>query len=616
MWKCSFFVFWGVLALLRALPSVQGQEYDVGEPAEGEVVFNGVRGSDVALLFDSQEVIVNPGEKLNLDCGVQGEFRSCVWETAVATYQVEDVYSNLYPVLERPASSENNQCGLVINSVDIEHHGMWTCKVYVRGNSLVAKKKVVVTIKPTTPVLEIEQNGGILEVSNSEETEVKCSVAGARPAADIRWYLADQDITVFAAADQTPNGEEDMHKTVSTLTRTFEPSENGRRLTCTVMHQTLPVPDNTSIPISVIFKPIEKPLSTYYQIVPGSDYEVRLNFSANPPPTRTEWRHGDSFQNMAASIPASHDRYITEVEELGDGHYTAKLRIPGFTDEDANQRYVLLVENRIGETQYQVKLSMDEAPLDGDSENREHDNLPPTEFSLSEGIVFGDETQSNALSGGAVAGIIIVILIVVVAVVAAGYARYRQMFCFAPAAAADPEEGKDIKEEHSDTESARGPNTTRAANIKNSIGKLTQVFKKPKKEQETKLEEGAGGEEDKKHVKDETKKGSPKKEQGDEKELPGQTQIPSEMTQLYTNSEFKSPEVQKQLTDDKKTEINLSQPNNDQKPPEQKNEVVYAELDLSKGEGDKKLELKSEEKTQYAQIIGTVTDNREEEKKE
>ncbi|XP_068225301.1 fasciclin-3-like isoform X12 [Palaemon carinicauda] len=529
MWKCSFFVFWGVLALLRALPSVQGQEYDVGEPAEGEVVFNGVRGSDVALLFDSQEVIVNPGEKLNLDCGVQGEFRSCVWETAVATYQVEDVYSNLYPVLERPASSENNQCGLVINSVDIEHHGMWTCKVYVRGNSLVAKKKVVVTIKPTTPVLEIEQNGGILEVSNSEETEVKCSVAGARPAADIRWYLADQDITVFAAADQTPNGEEDMHKTVSTLTRTFEPSENGRRLTCTVMHQTLPVPDNTSIPISVIFKPIEKPLSTYYQIVPGSDYEVRLNFSANPPPTRTEWRHGDSFQNMAASIPASHDRYITEVEELGDGHYTAKLRIPGFTDEDANQRYVLLVENRIGETQYQVKLSMDEAPLDGDSENREHDNLPPTEFSLSEGIVFGDETQSNALSGGAVAGIIIVILIVVVAVVAAGYARYRQMFCFAPAAAADPEEGKDIKEEHSDTESARGPNTTRAANIKNSIGKLTQVFKKPKKEQETKLEEGAGGEEDKKHVKDETKKGSPKKEQGDEKETSFGTARPTSL---------------------------------------------------------------------------------------
>ncbi|XP_066990126.1 fasciclin-3 isoform X25 [Macrobrachium rosenbergii] len=496
------------------------------------VLLIGVRGSDVALLFDSEEVIVNPGDPLNLDCGVQGEFRSCVWETASATYQIEDVYSNLYSWMGKPPVEENNQCGIIINSANIEHHGIWTCKVYVRGNSLVGKKKVVVTIKPTTPVLEIEQSGGTLEVSNDEETEVKCSVAGARPAADIRWYLGDKDITVFAAADQTPNGEEDMHKTVSTLSRTFEPSENGRLLTCTVMHQTLVVPDNASIPISVIFKPIEKPLSTYYQIVPGSDYEVRLNFSANPSPTTTEWRYGEGFQNLATSIPVpgATDRYTTSVEELGDGHYTAKLHISGFTDADANQRYVLFVENRLGATQYQVKLSMDEAPLD-------------------------------ALSGGAVAGIVIVILIVVVAVVAAGYARYRQMFCFAPAAAADPEEGKDIKEEHSDTESARGPNTTRAANIKNSIGKLTQVFKKPKKDQETKLEEGDGSE-DKKYVKEETKKDSPKKEQGDEKE------------------------------------------------------VVYAELDLSKGEGDKKSEVKSEEKTEYAQIIGTVTDNREEEKKE
>ncbi|XP_066990120.1 fasciclin-3 isoform X20 [Macrobrachium rosenbergii] len=517
------------------------------------VLLIGVRGSDVALLFDSEEVIVNPGDPLNLDCGVQGEFRSCVWETASATYQIEDVYSNLYSWMGKPPVEENNQCGIIINSANIEHHGIWTCKVYVRGNSLVGKKKVVVTIKPTTPVLEIEQSGGTLEVSNDEETEVKCSVAGARPAADIRWYLGDKDITVFAAADQTPNGEEDMHKTVSTLSRTFEPSENGRLLTCTVMHQTLVVPDNASIPISVIFKPIEKPLSTYYQIVPGSDYEVRLNFSANPSPTTTEWRYGEGFQNLATSIPVpgATDRYTTSVEELGDGHYTAKLHISGFTDADANQRYVLFVENRLGATQYQVKLSMDEAPLDGDSEYRDHDKIPPTEFSVSE----------DALSGGAVAGIVIVILIVVVAVVAAGYARYRQMFCFAPAAAADPEEGKDIKEEHSDTESARGPNTTRAANIKNSIGKLTQVFKKPKKDQETKLEEGDGSE-DKKYVKEETKKDSPKKEQGDEKE------------------------------------------------------VVYAELDLSKGEGDKKSEVKSEEKTEYAQIIGTVTDNREEEKKE
>ena len=42
--------------------------------------------------------------------------------------------------------------------------------------------------------------------------------------------------------------------------------------------------------------------------------------------------------------------------------------------------------------------------------------------------------------------------------------------------------------------------------------------------------------------------------------------------------------------------------------------MVYAELDLGKEES-KKIELKAEEKTEYAQIIGTL-DNKAEEKKE
>ena len=37
---------------------------------------------------------------------------------------------------------------------------------------------------------------------------------------------------------------------------------------------------------------------------------------------------------------------------------------------------------------------------------------------------------SDNLSGGTIAGIIIVVVVVVVAIGAAGYARYRQMFCF------------------------------------------------------------------------------------------------------------------------------------------------------------------------------------------
>ncbi|XP_069994621.1 fasciclin-3 isoform X13 [Penaeus vannamei] len=551
MCKCSF-VRVACVALALAAASL-AQEYSVNEPNNSDVVFNGVQSSDVSLTFDDSEIVVNPGERLDLNCGFKGEYRYCIWEVEGAKpIQVEDVYGNFHPGMSKPEVSEGNECGIVINSVSTEQHGMWTCRVFITGNSLEGTKNVIVTVKPTYPVLEVD-NSQLLEVTSEEETPVKCVVAAARPAVGIRWFLGDKDVTVMAETEETPTDNEGMYKSISTLRRTFEPMENGMTLTCSVSHKTLTVPENESIPLNVIFKPVEKPVSTYYQIRPGSDYEVKLNFSANPPPIRKEWRYGDSFQNIAVSIeiPGAKDRYETYIEELGNGMYTATLRIAGFKEEDANQRYLLVVENDIGETTYKVRLSMDDAPKDGDSETRDHDKNPSTEYSVSE----------DTLSGGAVAGIVIVVLVIVAAVAAAGYARYRQMFCFAPVVTPDPEEGKETKEEH-DTESARGANTTRAANLKNSLGRLTQVFKKPKKEQETKLE-NIGDDEKRSLTTDDPKKGSPVKEQN---------------------------------VDDK--------------------EVVYAELDLGKSESDKKTEVKAEDKTEYAQIVGTVTDNREDEKKE
>ncbi|XP_069195472.1 fasciclin-3 isoform X11 [Procambarus clarkii] len=520
----------------------------------------GVRSADVSLIFDPSEIVVNPGDQLNLDCGVQGERRYCIWENENnQILQVEDVYSNVYDGVSKPANTVGNECGIVINSADIGHHGRWTCKVFVVGKSLVGSKNVIVTIKPTSPILEVDTSSGGLEVTSEDEKPVKCSVAAARPAVGIRWYLGDRDITTFAETEETPTDKGGIYKSVSTLRRTFQPSENGKLLMCSITHKTLLTPENTSIPLNVVFKPVEKPVSTFYQITPGSDYEVKLNFSANPEPIKKEWRYGTSFESIEGSlvIPGSDGHYTTDIEDLGNGMYTAKLLISGFTEADVNKNYLLVVANERGETQYKVKLSMHDAPQDGDSETSNYDKIPPTELSVSEGIVFDDETESNALSGGAVAGIIIVLVIVVAAVGAAGYARYRQMFCFAPLASPDPEEGKDPKEEH-DTESARGPNTTHTANLKNRLGQLTQVFKKPKKDQDAKQEET----ERKSLTKDENK-GSPYKEQS----------------------------------------------------PDEK-EVVYAELDLGKGEPEKKTEVKAEDKTEYAQIVGTITDNREEEKKE
>lgn len=61
--------------------------------------------------------------------------------------QVEDVYGNVLEGLSKPENTMGNECGIVINSADISHHGTWTCKVFVVGNSLLGSKNVVVTSK-------------------------------------------------------------------------------------------------------------------------------------------------------------------------------------------------------------------------------------------------------------------------------------------------------------------------------------------------------------------------------------------------------------------------------------------------------------------------------------
>lgn len=60
-----------------------------------------------------------------------------------------------------------------------------------------------VSVKPTNPVLEIDSQRNLI-VNSEEERPVVCSVAAARPAVGIRWYLGDSDVTASAETEETP----------------------------------------------------------------------------------------------------------------------------------------------------------------------------------------------------------------------------------------------------------------------------------------------------------------------------------------------------------------------------------------------------------------------------
>lgn len=63
--------------------------------------------------------------------------------------------------------------------------------------------KIFISVKPTNPVLEIDSQRNLV-VNSEVETPVVCSVAAARPAVVIRWYLGDSDVTASAETEETP----------------------------------------------------------------------------------------------------------------------------------------------------------------------------------------------------------------------------------------------------------------------------------------------------------------------------------------------------------------------------------------------------------------------------
>ncbi|CAL4096487.1 unnamed protein product, partial [Meganyctiphanes norvegica] len=85
---------------------------------------------EVPLLFNYNDLIVNPGEQVPLECGMIGNYSHCLWEKDTNTILVEDVYNGTHSGLMRPNNTEGNQCGIVVEQALIETHGIWTCKIY------------------------------------------------------------------------------------------------------------------------------------------------------------------------------------------------------------------------------------------------------------------------------------------------------------------------------------------------------------------------------------------------------------------------------------------------------------------------------------------------------
>ncbi|CAL4084432.1 unnamed protein product [Meganyctiphanes norvegica] len=91
-----------------------------------------------SIIFPEKEIQANEGEEVELQCGVNGDLRRCVWtQNQAKELQVDDVYSEMYiQEYGKPNSTKNNQCGITIHNVTMEDAGSWICKVMVKGKTL------------------------------------------------------------------------------------------------------------------------------------------------------------------------------------------------------------------------------------------------------------------------------------------------------------------------------------------------------------------------------------------------------------------------------------------------------------------------------------------------
>jgi len=306
------------------------------------------------IIFNTDEVLVNINEMVSLDCGFQGTYRYCVWEHAGELFDVVDIHNNIYSGLSKPENVEGNQCGIVLDSVAAEDHGEWTCKVYIKGNIVVGSKNdVTILVKP--PQAKITPTE--VTVKAGEEKLIKCIVMEARPAVQLRWFLDQEDITEYSQVKDIPISSDGVFLTVSTLHRTFTPVDNEKELTCVVDHPSLEEANIVPIPVDIMYAPMPDIPQTFY--VNETDfYEIRVNFSANPKPTRVLWQYGNIFDNITdkVDIPIDDENILMILTNEVTGHFTALLNISRLNVSDFPVIYNLFVDNEIGNATYEVIL--------------------------------------------------------------------------------------------------------------------------------------------------------------------------------------------------------------------------------------------------------------------
>ncbi|XP_076325678.1 nephrin-like [Tachypleus tridentatus] len=146
---------------------------------------------------------------------------------------------------------------LVIENAQLDDDGEYQCQVgptpdnqAIRANAL-----LTVLLPPTSANFSDHINGSTIEVHQFQSLSLTCTVAGGKPAAEIKWFRKDVELRPDNVETDTEKGENQRFDTISTITLTPSPADNDAIYTCQAVHFALVQPLQSSVVLSVLYPP-------------------------------------------------------------------------------------------------------------------------------------------------------------------------------------------------------------------------------------------------------------------------------------------------------------------------------------------------------------------------
>ncbi|XP_038062508.1 cell adhesion molecule 3-like [Patiria miniata] len=165
-------------------------------------------------------------------------------------------------------SNEYPQMDLTVSNAQVEDEGTYTCTLPSDQGSAT----LTVEIEGNEPTTTLNSDPSVtpIRLIAGEQSVLRCTASGFRPAVNLEWYKDDIKITAGVSEDPATNNG-DTFTTVGTLTFTPTIPDDGDRLECRTIGQEVATAKTGGLTLNVQYAPVVKVDYSGGQITCSSD---------------------------------------------------------------------------------------------------------------------------------------------------------------------------------------------------------------------------------------------------------------------------------------------------------------------------------------------------------